>query len=113
MCDNEDLAFSGLGRHCANDVLHRLAIFPGTPSYVICEDDEKYNQLKQGIYNYLERFQRRAFIRDIVTTPNTLNPFEFNGNSNDKYISSYIDVFRRTSVRMNLSPSALSFINLY
>lgn len=105
MCDNEGLAFSGLGRHCANDLLHRLEIYPGTPSFVICEDNDTYNRLKQGIYDFLKRFKSPTFLASVATTPNTMNPFEFNAISNEKYISSYIDVFRRTRVGRNVKTS--------
>lgn len=98
MARNTHGAFSGLGRHCINDLLYQAGIFPGTPSYVICLDLSLYCRLKDLIYSYIARFSSQKFLKKIVSVQNTNNPFAFNETSNQNYISSYIDVFRRTKV---------------
>lgn len=96
ICRNSHRAFSGLGRHCANDLLYHLALHPGTPSYIICLDIKLYVRFKNAIYIFLARFiSPNAFLLRSATRPNTTNPFDFNKKSNDDYMSSYIDVFRR------------------
>lgn len=95
---NSHHAFSGLGRHCANDLLFTLALHPGTPCHIICTNDVLYQNLKEGIFNFLSMFDTPTFHKRTATIPNTLNPFTFNDLSNESYISSYIYVFRRVKV---------------
>ncbi|KII83447.1 hypothetical protein PLICRDRAFT_119413 [Plicaturopsis crispa FD-325 SS-3] len=104
MCGNAGGAFTGLGRHTANDLLFRLAIFPSTPSHIICKDNTLFAALKSGIAAYMDRFTSRSFLDDVSAVSNSPNPFAFNERSNDRYIQQYIDVFRRTKA---LVPSEL------
>lgn len=98
MARNVHGAFAGLGRHCINDLLYQAAIFPGTPSYVICLNLTIYHHLKDMISRYIAGFSSQKFLKGVVSVQNTRNPFAFNEKSNQKYFSSYIDVFRRTKV---------------
>ncbi|RDB27826.1 hypothetical protein Hypma_002116 [Hypsizygus marmoreus] len=100
ICRNSHRAFSGLGRHTANDLLFRLGLFPGMPCYVLCLDGTAYRQFKAGIFAYLSEFRSPQFLKRVSSTPNSLNPFTFNDNSHEKYLSRHIDVFRRTKVRV-------------
>lgn len=100
MAKNAHNAFSGLGRHCINDLLHLAAIFPGTPSWVICKDPELFYHLKELIYTYIAQYSKSKFLKRVATTCNSRNPFEFNEKSNKEYISSHIHVFRRVKVRV-------------
>lgn len=102
MARNVHGAFAGLGRHCINDLLYQAAIFPGTPSYVICLDLTLYHRLKDMIFKYVAGFSSEKFLKGIVSVQNTRNPFAFNEKSNQKYLSSHIDVFRRTKVCLSL-----------
>ncbi|KII82931.1 hypothetical protein PLICRDRAFT_120079, partial [Plicaturopsis crispa FD-325 SS-3] len=86
MCGNTGGAFSGLGRHTANDLLYLLAIFPGMPYHVICSSNTLFATLKSGIAEYMDQLTKSSFLDDV-------------SGSNDRYISGYIDVFRRTKGR--------------
>jgi hypothetical protein len=96
ICTNKSEAFSGFGRHTANDFLYFAATFPGTPAYIICRDSERYQKFKDLIHKYQSQFSSPEFHRLVSTSPNTNNPFAFNENSNTVYMQAYIQVFRRT-----------------
>ncbi|KAG6836526.1 hypothetical protein H0H93_007135 [Arthromyces matolae] len=100
MSMNSHRAFSGLGRHCINDILHFLGFHPGITSYAVCLQDDLFDHLKLTIYWFLQRFLKTSFLKRVATKPNTNNPFSFNAESNKNYISCYIAVFRRTRVKM-------------
>ncbi|KAF8204136.1 hypothetical protein BJ912DRAFT_841585, partial [Pholiota molesta] len=93
-------AFSGFGRHLANDFLFLYCFFPGTPSYVICSDDKEFQRLEDSIYEYLSHFTTDEFLRKISMATNTDNPFAFNETSNDVYMRTEMHVFRRTWVNV-------------
>lgn len=99
MSSNTSNAFSGYGRHCINDFLYQLAIFPGTPPYIICEDEGRYQEFKTELHEYMFEFSKDEFLDETATVPRKSdgNPFVFNDRSNRVYTSKYIDVFRRTS----------------
>lgn len=100
MARNVHGAFSGLGRHCINDLLYRAGIFPGTPVHVICLDSSLFYRLKALIYEYIAQYSSERFLKQVVSVRNSTNPFDFNEKSNQDYLSSYIDVFRRCKVCM-------------
>ncbi|KIM35738.1 hypothetical protein M413DRAFT_57539, partial [Hebeloma cylindrosporum] len=102
MYNNSGGAFSGFGRHLVNDFLFNAAIHPGTPAISICEDDETFAELLEGIPEYLERFTVPQFYKPMASScvPGRDNPFEFNEDSNRHYMQQYIDVFRRCSVHV-------------
>jgi len=102
ICTNSGGAFSGFGRHLANDFLFNAAIHPATPAIYICEDDESFTELLEGIPAYLKRFTRREYYNPMLAgrSLDRKNPFEFHENSNRHYMQSYIDVFRRCSVQV-------------
>lgn len=91
-------AFGGYGRHCINDFLYQLAIYPGTPPHIICEDEKKYQEFKTHLHMFMEKFSSKKFLNETATvsTKNDGNPFGFNERSHERYTSGYIDVFRRT-----------------
>lgn len=102
MYNNSGGAFSGFGRHLVNDFLFNAAIHPGTPAISICEDDETFAELLEGIPEYLERFTVAQFYKTMASScvSGRENPFEFNEDSNRHYMQHYIDVFRRCSVQV-------------
>ncbi|PPR02049.1 hypothetical protein CVT26_008727 [Gymnopilus dilepis] len=100
ICSNSMDAFSGFGRHLANDFLHQQVIFPGTPAYIICEDEATFKQFENGIYDFFSQFTTPKFFRDVGSVPNSKNPFEFNELSNTRYMQKYITVFRRAESRI-------------
>ncbi|RDB24436.1 hypothetical protein Hypma_008475 [Hypsizygus marmoreus] len=103
LCDiysNSHRAFSGFGPHTANDFLYQIALFPGTPSYIICLDDRKYTDFKVSLHTYMAQFYAPEFLSRVASVANDNNPFAFQGISNLTYTSSYTLVFRRTSVKV-------------
>lgn len=94
------MAFNGLGRHLANDLLHELAIFPGTPAFVVCEDEGEYQAFRQEIYPYLAQFVTEEFLKKTSTEVNSANYLDFNITSNRYYLGSFLKVFRREMVRV-------------
>ncbi|KAG6815735.1 hypothetical protein H0H93_009111 [Arthromyces matolae] len=95
---NTTLVFEGFGRHLANDFLHLLAIFPGTPAYVICDDDSQYRRFKNAIPPYMAQWRSPEYLKSCGGSTNSLNPFAFNTTSNRNYTSQHIHVFRRCEV---------------
>ena len=104
ICTNSLGAFSGFGRHLANDFLFTMALFPGTPSYEICSDDEHFAEFEAQIYNYLSQFSTKKFF-DRVTSfsvASANNPFAFQERANQKYMKHYILVFRRERAMVSI-----------
>lgn len=104
LCETEVAAFSAFGRHCANDFLHIMGMFPSTPAHIICQSNKMYESWKQGIYDYLKTWRSKAFLTQTAGMCNSENPFAFNYRSFGNYFSMYIKVFRRGLV---LVPCAL------
>lgn len=95
LCTNNLGAFSGFGRHLANDFLHLVSIFPGMPSRFICETNEAFEPFATGVEGYLKSFTEPKFLKKVSSIPNSDNLFAFNDTSNTNYMQSYIHVFRR------------------
>ena len=93
-------AFSGFGRHTANDFLFLQAIFPGMPSRLLCEDLATFNKFVTAIEQYLSSFTTSDFLKSI-TVANSINPFIFNETSNQNYMKRHILIFRRKCVRVD------------
>jgi len=100
ICNNTLGAFSGFGRHLANDFLFRIWTFPGTPSHVICSNDEHFNRFKRELFVFMDALNTPEFADKVTCVPNSQSPFAFNDKSNQVYMESYIDVFRRMNVRV-------------
>jgi hypothetical protein len=95
MVENKGLCWSGIGRHTANDFLHLMGIFPGTPSYVICSDLALWTDFKLRFEEYMKQWGQPEYL-NAVTCSERSNPFEFNQLGHRAYLSKYIIVFRRT-----------------
>lgn len=95
ICNNSLGAFSGFGRHTANDFLFLQAIFPGMPSRLLCEDETTFNEFVSAIQRYLSSFTTAVFLKTITTVANSKNPFVFNETSNEKYMKHHLLIFRR------------------
>jgi len=96
-----NLGATGLGRHLIMDFFHWAAIFPGTPSYIICATDpEIYAHIRNVLPIFMARFASDDYYRIAGSVTNSKNPFAFNTKVNDLYISQYIDVFRRIKVEV-------------
>jgi hypothetical protein len=96
LCTNSLGAFSGFGRHLANDFLYLQTIFPGTPSRFICEEDDVFTKFADSVELYLGSFTKENFLNSVTTVANSDNPFTFNERSNRIYMQQHILVFRRT-----------------
>jgi hypothetical protein len=103
MCHNAGSAFAGIGRHMANDFLHLLGIFPGTPAWVICSDDGKFLIFKAALISFMARWSSSEFL--LKTAGNAIssndNPFAFNETSNRNYMSSYLEVYKRVKAKVS------------
>lgn len=97
MTSKKSDAFAGYGRHCINNFLFQLVIFPGTPCYIICRDEPQYQQFKAHLHKYMAWYCSDAFLNNTASISNTGNPFTFNEQSHQVYTSQYIDVFHHTS----------------
>ena len=100
IANNNNLAFSGFGRHLANDFLYFSSIFPDAPAVWVCQDDLTYERFKQRLLDYTSIWRSQKFIRRCGMLPNSSNPFAFNTTSNHNYITGYIWVFRKRYVQM-------------
>ncbi|PPQ74876.1 hypothetical protein CVT26_011472 [Gymnopilus dilepis] len=101
---NRFLCFSGIGKYTANEILHELAIFPGTPSYFICCNGKRYADFKEGIRRYVKQFSTDEYLSRASSVPNTNNPVSFNEHLNTLYLRKYVKVYRR---RMAVVPRDL------
>ena len=104
LCTNSLGAFSGFGRHLSNDFLHLQSIFPGTPSRLICEKMDVFEDFARNVESYLKSFTTEEFLGSVTSIANSDNPFTFNETSNTIYMRHYIHVFRR---RKAIVPRAL------
>jgi hypothetical protein len=100
ICSNSLGAFSGFGRHTANDFLYTQAVFPGMPSYLLCEDDEVFNNFVSAIEAYIKSYATDEYYKRVVSVANSVNPFAFNESSNAYYMKRYILIFRRTKAKV-------------
>jgi len=83
------------------DFFHWAAIFPGTPSYIICaRNPEIYAHIRDVLPTFMARFDSKEFRHIAASVTNSENPYTFNTKANDLYISRYIDVFRRIKVEV-------------
>jgi|SRR5882762_981386 len=100
LCDPQIPVFASFGRHCANDFLHLLGIYPGTPAYFICDSDELYNHFKQEISKYMGIWRSPTFLKQTAGICNTNNPLSFNYTSCHNYFAMYLKVFQRRIVKI-------------
>lgn len=98
--DNRFNSFAGIGRYSANDLLHMLCIFPLTPAFVICMDDEKFARLEMGLFDYVSQFTSETYLNRASSVPNTNNPFSFNNHFNTEFLSKWILVYKRSKAKV-------------
>ncbi|KAK6987554.1 hypothetical protein R3P38DRAFT_2838018 [Favolaschia claudopus] len=90
----------GIGKHLANDFLYEVAIHPDTPSFVLCTDDASFSRLRSHLPIFMARWESPQYLKACAGRTNSLNPFAFNTTSDRNFFSSYVPVYRRTSVRV-------------
>ncbi|KAK6972318.1 hypothetical protein R3P38DRAFT_3335904 [Favolaschia claudopus] len=90
----------GIGKHLANDFLYEVAIHPDTPSFALCSNEALFSRLRAHLPIFMARWTSSKFLTACAGSTNSLNPFAFNTTSHRNFISSYVPVYRRTSVRV-------------
>ncbi|EDR13062.1 uncharacterized protein LACBIDRAFT_308491 [Laccaria bicolor S238N-H82] len=102
ICINSGAAFTRLRCHLTNDVCYNLGVHPVTPVIHICEDETRFSDLLKGIPDYLDQFVQEEYYKPMAASCGVVqeNIFEFNEDSNQKYLHSFVDVFRCCSVQV-------------
>ncbi|KAI0749069.1 hypothetical protein C8Q74DRAFT_1212224, partial [Fomes fomentarius] len=94
--------FNGLGKHTANDLLHLISMWPGTPTTVVCKDNEMFGRLRSGLPAYMAIWASDRFLKLVATPANHTNPFAFNHRSHRYYMSEYVHVYRKSFCMVSL-----------
>lgn len=81
LCAADEPCFYAFGRHTANDFLHTVDIFPGSPAIYICLSNARFAAFKLGIVDYMKTWLSRTFLALAGGIPNSLNPFAYNYKS--------------------------------
>ncbi|KAI0362331.1 hypothetical protein OH77DRAFT_1416577 [Trametes cingulata] len=100
LCDLQ-FVFNGYGQHTSNDLLHRLALWPGMPPEKLCRDEQLYQDFKKALAAYAAQFATPEYYSRCLGVPNRGAALAFNYKSDDNYIAKYVDVFRKALVRMD------------
>lgn len=85
--------FNGLGKHTTNDLLHLISMWPGTPTTMVCKDNEMYGRLRSGLPAYMAIWASDRFLKLVATPANHTNLFAFNHRSHNYYMSEYVHVY--------------------
>ncbi|KAH6894948.1 hypothetical protein BKA70DRAFT_1032085, partial [Coprinopsis sp. MPI-PUGE-AT-0042] len=95
---NTSMAFGGIGRHLANDLLFKAAIHPGLSSIYVCEHEQTWSRLESTITTYMDSWYSPTFAKNCSGDVNSLNPFAFNFTSNNNYLKMYTLVYYKKDV---------------
>lgn len=90
--------FSPFGRHLINDSLHSMAIFPGMPGRMVCDNDATFESFTTGLFAYLNQFETRTFEVKCCARSNSHNFLDFQSGADDYYSTAHIWVFRKAVV---------------
>ena len=104
MCSNQRV-FNGFGKHTTIDLLYALAVWPGTPPCVICENDDTFEHFASGLVYYSRMWLSRDYWNDCLAPQNLSSAVAHDRWSNKKYLSKYLWVFRKSEISQ--MPSAL------
>ncbi|KAK7015047.1 hypothetical protein R3P38DRAFT_2999205 [Favolaschia claudopus] len=88
----------GLGQHLANDLLYGLAMHPDTPSFEVCASREMFHELRTYLPKFMATWRSEEYYTRCAGLPNSNNPFVFHEVSNQNFLKSYVQVYRRTKV---------------
>ncbi|KAK7054100.1 hypothetical protein R3P38DRAFT_2854659 [Favolaschia claudopus] len=88
----------GLGQHLANDLLYGLAMHPDTPSFEVCASHEAFHELRDYLPKFMATWRSEEYYTRCAGLPNSNNPFVFHEVSNQNFLKSYVQVYRRTKV---------------
>ena len=100
--------FNEFGRHTANDVLHLAAIWPLTPTWVICDDHRLSEHLLETMLTYSLRWSSPQYNALIAAECNSNNPMAFHYNADDTFLSRFLEVYRKQTAKLD---SALYDLN--
>ncbi|KAL1674531.1 hypothetical protein EV122DRAFT_220444 [Schizophyllum commune] len=95
--------FANWGPHLMNDSLHCLGLFPGTPGYLLCQDDDQFAAFKQGLSDYVDQFYHFWYHQRFCHPTNDDNPLAFQHSVDTQYTSSHLRVFRKGVVPISTS----------
>ena len=70
------------------------------PSYLLCEDEDVFNEFVSAIQVYLGSFVTDEYYTRIASITNSNNPFAFNETSNKQCMKCHILVFCRVKVNV-------------
>jgi hypothetical protein len=101
---NDPMAFSGVGRHLANNICFENAFYPSMPVSLICHDDKVFASFKANLRTYMHQWIEPEYFETCGGNPVTNNPFEYNEKSGRKYAQERLRVFRKAVVSV---PDAL------
>ncbi|KAI0348878.1 hypothetical protein OH77DRAFT_1374560, partial [Trametes cingulata] len=93
--------FNGYGQHTSNDLLHRLALWPGMPPEKLCRNEQLYKEFKEALSSYAAQYASPEYYSSCLGVPNRGAALAFNYKSDDNYIAKYVDVFRKAVERMD------------
>lgn len=92
------MAFSGVGRHLANDICFENAFHPSMPVSLICRDNNAFDSFKANLRSYMGQWIEPEYFETCGGSPMTTNPFEYNMKSGTKYFQERMKVFRKATV---------------
>lgn len=98
MQSTEHGAFAGFGRHLAEDLLFYIAIYPGIPGYMICEDEKLFEVFNNALIAMMEAFTSSEFSTYCGIPADAQQPFKFRDKANREYMKCWLAIFKRTKV---------------
>ncbi|KAJ7436622.1 hypothetical protein FB451DRAFT_1307112 [Mycena latifolia] len=90
----------GMGKHLACDFLHQVGLYPDTPSFFLCGNDEWYYRFRAHLPLFMATWVSPKFLSACAGRTNSLNPFAFNTTSDRNFMEGYVDTYRCTRVRV-------------
>jgi hypothetical protein len=93
--------FADFGRHCINDFLHFVRLFPGMPGSLVCESEEIYERFRTGLVAYIAQFETDTFKRFCCTRPSGNNFLSYSLAAAEQFTTKYMAVFRKSVVAVS------------
>ncbi|KAJ7079275.1 hypothetical protein B0H15DRAFT_914148 [Mycena belliarum] len=90
----------GIGKHLACDLLHQIGVLPDTSAFDLCSIPGMYNRLRAHLPVFMATWVSPKFLKACAGRTNSRNALAFNTTSNRNFLESYVDVYRRTKVRV-------------
>ncbi|KAI0074764.1 hypothetical protein K474DRAFT_1647578 [Panus rudis PR-1116 ss-1] len=99
LCNRQDV-FNGFGQHLANDLLYKLAWWPGIPAWVVCQSDSLFAALQQELVTMAAEFRTKKYYKLVCGSVNDANPLVFHDISHIRYVGQYVLVYRKAVVHV-------------